>query len=235
MSRGKQPRRPMMIKVSTVKTVNKAVLVAAAVALALGANTAEAFDATNLTMRARAIYIQPANQNGAIVAIGVPSDSIDVQSQWAPDIDFEYAVSDSIGVELLLTIPQTHTITATQTGLGSNIKLGTVTQLPPTLTAKYYLGNDTFRPYVGAGVNFTLFTRDNLSVPTAGALDVRKSSFGGTLQTGFDYRLNERWSLSVDAKKVWMSTSVSLAGTRLSTVTVDPWLWGAGVGYRFGQ
>lgn len=235
MSRGKQPRRLMLIRVGTVKSVKKTIWVAAAVAAALAAGSAQAFDATNLTMRTRAMYIKPVNQNGAIAAIGVPGDTVDVQSQWAPDIDFEYAVSDSFGVALLLTIPQTHTVTATQTGLGNNIRLGTVTQLPPTLTAKYYLGTDTFRPYVGAGVNFTLFTRDNLSVPTVGALDVRKTSFGGALQAGFDYRLNERWSVSVDAKKVWMGTTLSLAGNRLATVTIDPWLWGAGVGYRFGQ
>ena len=224
-----------MLKVNTVNLSNKTPWIAVAVSLALGSTAAHAFDATNLTMRGRAIYIQPANQNGAIAAIGVPSDTIDVQSKLAPDIDFEYAVTEAIGVELLLTIPQTHTVTATQTALGNNVKLGTVTHLPPTLTIKYYLGDDTFRPYVGAGVNLTLYTRDNLSVPTVGALDVRKSSVGGALQAGFDYRLNSRWSLSFDAKKVWMSTSVSLAGNKLATVTIDPWLWGAGVGYRFGQ
>lgn len=218
-----------------MKSVSKILVSSAAVAAALATAQAQAFDATNLTMRARALYIQPADQNGAIPAIGVPGDSIDAQAKFAPDIDFEYDVSESVGVELLLTIPQDHTVTATRTALGNDVKLGTVTHLPPTLTVKYYLGTETFRPYVGAGVNFTLFTRDHLSVPTVGTLDVRKTSFGGALQAGFDYRLNERWSLSLDAKKVWMGTSVSLAGTRLATVTIDPWLWGAGVGYRFGQ
>lgn len=218
-----------------MKSVSKILVASTVAATALVTAPAQAFDATNLTMRARALYIQPADQNGAIPAIGVPGDSIDVQAKFAPDIDFEYAMSESVGVELLLTIPQDHTVTATRTALGNDVKLGTVTHLPPTLTVKYYLGTETFRPYVGAGVNFTLFTRDHLSVPTVGTLDVRKTSFGGALQAGFDYRLNERWSLSLDAKKVWMGTSVSLAGTRLATVTIDPWLWGAGVGYRFGQ
>ena len=218
-----------------MKSVSKILVSSAAVAAALATAQAQAFDATNLTMRARALYIQPADQNGAIPTIGVPGDSIDVQAKFAPDIDFEYDVSESVGVELLLTIPQDHTVTATRTALGNDVKLGTVTHLPPTLTVKYYLGTETFRSYVGAGVNFTLFTRDHLSVPTVGTLDVRKTSFGGALQAGFDYRLYERWSLSLDAKKVWMGTSVSLAGTRLATVTIDPWLWGAGVGYRFGQ
>jgi len=225
----------MQIKAGSVKSLHKALLLTAAVAAALGSNSAQAFDAANLTMRVRAAYLQPVNQNDAIVAFGVPKDSITVQSKLTTDIDLEYAASDALGVELQILIPQHHSVTATQTAQGNDVDLGTVSLLPLSLTAKYYLGTETFRPYVGAGVNYTAFTDNTLAAPGAGSLDLRRSSFGGVLQAGFDYRLNERWSVSVDARKVWVDTSVSSSGTRLTTMTVDPWLWGAGVGYRFGQ
>jgi outer membrane protein len=65
------------------------------------------------------------------------------------------AATPNVGVELLLTYPQKHTATATTTILGNNVPLGTVTHLPPTLTAQYYFLTDSIRPSVGAGLNFT--------------------------------------------------------------------------------
>jgi outer membrane protein len=48
-----------------------------------------------------------------------------------------------------------------------------------------------------------------------------------------DVTLVDKWSLSLDVKKVDISTDVSLNGTKLSTVSVDPYIYGIGVGYRF--
>ncbi len=93
----------------------------------------------------------------------MPKDGIDVEDKWAPDIDFEYALTEHIGLELLLTIPQKHEVIATETALGPEVRLGTVTHLPPTLTAKYYFLTDKVRPYVGAalqaGVDFQVNDR----------------------------------------------------------------------------
>jgi outer membrane protein len=86
--------------------------------------------------------------------------------------------------------------------------LGTISLLPLSLTAKYYLGSETFRPYVGGGFNYTAFTDNTLSAPGAGSMDLRRSGFGGVMQAGFDYRLNERWLVSVDARKVWLDAQV---------------------------
>ena len=235
MRLGKQPRSLIQIKVGRMNSLKNTLRVAAAVATALPYSSAQAFDATNLTMRARAAYLQPVNQNGAIAAFAIPKDSIDVQSKLTADVDLEYAVSDAIGVELQILVPQRHRVTATQSSQGNNIDLGTISLLPLSLTAKYYLGSETFRPYVGGGFNYTAFTDNTLSAPGAGSLDLRRSGFGGVMQAGFDYRLNERWLVSVDARKVWLDTSASAAGTRLTSLTIDPWIWGAGVGYRFGQ
>lgn len=216
-----------------MNVLNRTVLAAALAAVAT--LPAQAFDASRVTARVRAIQIDPADKSDPIGALAVPADKIDVASKWAPDIDFEYAVSERVGIELLLTVPQKHSVIARETALGNNVKLGTVTHLPPTLTAKYYFGTDKLRPYVGAGLNFTWFTHDNLAVAGVGTLDIDKTSFGPALQAGIDMSLDDRWSLSLDAKKAWISTDVSLGGTQLTTVDVDPWIVGFGVGYRFGR
>lgn len=207
----------------------------AAALLGVSSQSANAFDTSALTIRVRAIQIAPANKSDPIAALAVPKDGIEVEKKWAPDIDFEYALTPHVGVELLLTIPQRHEVIAKQTALGPNVKLGTVQHLPPTLTGKYYFLTDKVRPYVGAGLNFTWFTSDKLSVPAAGInkLDIDSTSFGLALQAGVDVALIDKWSLSLDVKKVDISTDVKLNGTKLTTVSVDPYIYGIGVGYRF--
>lgn len=199
-----------------------AAIVTAAISCMASA-TASAFDPGNLTARLRAIYISTSQKStgGAL-----PVDDVHVESKWAPDIDFEYALADHWGLELLLTIPQRHEVRLES----SNTKVGTVDELPPTLTAKYYFLTDMIRPYVGAGLNFTYFTGTDL-LP---GFDVKKTSVGPALQAGLDVGFNENWSLSVDVKKVWMSTDVKLNGARVTTLHIDPWIYGIGAGYRFG-
>jgi outer membrane protein len=206
---------------------------AVATTLACVAGTsANAFDTNNVTVRGRAIYIKPADKSTGIPSLAAPSDAIEVEKKWAPDIDLEYTFSDHVGMELLLTIPQRHDVTLKQSALGTNVDLGTVDHLPPTLTVKYYPLTGAVRPYLGGGLNFTLFTDDDL---LDGALDIKKTSFGPALQAGIDFSLNGNWSLSLDAKKVWISTEVSMGSTKLTTVHVDPLILGVGVGYRFGK
>jgi OOP family OmpA-OmpF porin len=215
--------------------MSKAALGAAVAAvMTAGAPAAQAFDASRVTARVGGIYIVPADNSKPIAALAVPKDAIDVSNEWAPDIDFEYAVTDNIGVELLLTVPRKHKVVAEQTALGPDVRLGSVTHLPPTLTAKYYFATQRIRPYLGAGVNLTWFTRDNLAVPGA-KLDVDDWSVGPALQAGVDVSLNDRWSVSLDAKRAWLRTDVSIAGgAKLTTVKVDPWILGLRFGYRFG-
>ena len=215
-----------------MKSKNALLSGAAVAVLACGSMTSlHAAEANRFTMRFRAIYIDPADESTAIPALAAPQDAIDIESKWAPDIDFEYALTERIGLELLLTIPQRHDVTLKQSALGTNVDLGTVDHLPPTLTAKYYFLTRAVRPYLGAGLNFTYFTDDNL---LNGALDVKRSSFGPALQAGMDIYTGPNWSISVDVKKVWIETDVSMSGVKLTTVNVDPLIYGIGVGYRFG-
>jgi outer membrane protein len=88
---------------------------------------------------------------------------------------------------------------------------------------------------VGVGVNFTIISNVNLAVPKVGTLKLNSTSVGPALQAGFDYKIADHWYLNADVKWAKLSSDVDLVGVgRVSTVHVDPYLFGFGFGYRFG-
>jgi len=180
-------------------------------------------------MRVRGVYLDAAQKSDAIGALGVPSDAIHINNKWLPDVDFEYYFAPNWSAELVLTYPQSQTVTV------SGTDIGTFKHLPPVITAKYgFLPDSDFRPYVGAGLNITLISSVHLAVPGVGALKLDNSSIGPALQAGFDYKVADHWFANFDVKWAKLASDVKLAdGTKVSTVHIDPFLFGAGVGYRF--
>lgn len=200
------------------------------------AGVAHAQSEGNLMMRIRAVNIDPADKSDAIGALAVPGDAIQVSNKTIPEIDFTYFFSKQLAAELILTYPQKHTVRVTQSAAGA-FDAGTFKHLPPTLTLQYhFLPDQVFRPYVGAGVNVTRISAvhlDKLNQITGGNATLSKTSVGAALQAGFDVKVGANVYLNVDVKKVWLDTDLSLNGTKLSTVKVDPILLGIGVGFRF--
>lgn len=182
---------------------------------------AMAQSAGDVVVRVRAVYIDPADKSEAFG--GVAADAITVSSKTIPEVDFSYFFSKNIAAELVLTVPQKHTVKLNGT------ELGTFKHLPPTLSLQYHFAPDaTFRPYVGAGVNFTYISDVKL-----GGLTLSRTSTGLSVQAGFDYALDKNLSLNFDIKKVQLRADVESAGTKLTEVKIDPWLIGVGIGKRF--
>lgn len=192
-------------------------IAAAASALTAGTAFAQSFDGTSPWMvRVRAVNLDSDN-GGAAGNAGVS-----INNKWIPEVDVSYFFTPNIAAELILTYPQKHDVRL------NGSKIGSLKHLPPTLLAQYHFTNmGAFKPYVGAGVNYTRFSDVNI---LDGALTVKKNSFGGALQVGFDYALDKNWSLNFDVKKVFIDTKVSGG---IGKFKVDPWLVGVGVGYRF--
>ncbi|MGC2463159.1 MAG: hypothetical protein WA446_19650, partial [Steroidobacteraceae bacterium] len=69
-------------------------------------------------VRLRGVYLYPANRSDAIPALAVPADAIHVNSRVLPDVDFEYFFTPNWSAELILTYPQTQTVTVEQSALG---------------------------------------------------------------------------------------------------------------------
>jgi len=185
-------------------------------------------------IRLRADYLEMANKSDAYVPLGIPADAIHVNSKWLPDLDFEYFFSSHWSSELVLTYPQTQTVTVEKSALGGPTNIGTFRHLPPMLTLKYnILPESVVRPYVGAGVNITLISSDNLVVPTVGRLDLDHVSVGPALQAGVDWMIAPQWFLNADVKWALLRSDVKFQGTKISEARLDPFLVGVGVGYRF--
>lgn len=179
-------------------------------------------------VRLRGVYLAAAQQSDAITGL-LPANAITINDKWLPDLDIEYFFLPHWSTELVLTYPQTQNVYVEGT------KIGTFKHLPPVLTAKYdFLPGENFQPYVGAGVNITIISDVNLNVPGVSALKLNSTSVGPALQAGFDYKIKDRWYMNLDVKWVLLGSNVYLPGQiRISSVELNPFLIGIGVGYRF--
>ena len=87
----------------------------------------------------------------------------------------------------------------------------------------------SFKPYVGAGINYTRLSSVNLPA----GVDVKRNSFGPVLQVGVDIPVGKNLYLNFDLKKVYSKTDVSLNGAGLGSFKINPLLVGVGLGWRF--
>ena len=182
-------------------------------------------------IRARALGVIPDDSSSPITVIGGEAD---VEEAYTPDLDLTYFFTDNIAAELVFFAYSRHDVKAKNTAVG-DIDLGSLDLLPPTLTAQYhFMPDETFSPYIGAGLTYVLIPNEDSGAATAVRYD--DGVIGFTLQAGLDYFFNDHWCLNFDVKKVWVQVDVEVdaLGTTVKTsVDVDPWLVGIGVGYRF--
>ena len=201
--------------------MNLATLRPIAAALALAALTAPGVAAAQNSpwmIGVRAIGIYP-DDSSTIPGIGV-------DSAWTAELDFTYFFNKNIAVEVIAATAK-HEVTLNGTSLG---KVGV---LPPTITLQYHFTDlGVWKPYIGAGLNYTYFYDTELANNT---LEIGSSSWGGALQAGFDYMLDRQWSLNLDVKYIWMDTEVKTigSGTKIGEVDINPWVIGIGARYRF--
>lgn len=185
-------------------------------------------EAGDWLMRARVLAVAPI-EGGTVSINGAP----EISTAYVPEIDFTYFVTDKIGIELILATAE-HEVQALGTDLG-DVDLGDVMLLPPTLSLQYHpLAGEKFSPYFGVGVNLTFFYSADLPAgSTLGNIDYG-TSLGVSFQAGFDVSINDDWFFNVDAKKLLLGTDVSIAGGAVTAnVDINPWILGAGFGYRF--
>jgi outer membrane protein len=184
-------------------------------------------------VRLRVLNMAPLNHSRAFTALATnfPSNAVELDKKTFPEVDLSYFFNPNWAVELVLTYPQQHDVSLA--GVGD---IGTVTHLPPTLSAQYHypIKNSAFTPYVGLGLNYTRITSANLRVQTMD-LDVTRDSFGLAYGLGCDYKLTDRLSLNLDFKHVNIKTNVKVAANHaiLTNLDVDPNLVSIGIGYRF--
>jgi outer membrane protein len=178
--------------------------------------------AGDVLVRLRAISIIPnASTSQTLTALNVG-----VNNAIVPELDLTYMIRDELGIELILGTSR-HQVTSSLGGLGG------VNVLPPTLLLQYHFNHaGRIRPYLGAGLNYTLFYNNGLS---AGGqpISIRNHSFGPALQAGIDVQVTKTLFVNADIKKIWMHTDASLGGQSLGRLSIDPVIVGLGVGMKF--
>lgn len=212
-------------------------LLSAAAALAAIATPAAA-EQGDWLVRLRGIMVSPNEESGAVLP-AFPTGSVSVDDAIVPELDFTYFFTNNIGAELILaTSPHDISGEGALAGLG---EIADTMALPPTLTFQYHFAPDgAIRPYLGVGVNWTIFysegAKDSL-VTAIGATTVSlDDSFGWAAQAGFDIPISERAFINFDVKYIDIDTTATLnTGGSINTVDVDldPFVFGVGVGMRF--
>lgn len=192
-----------------------------------GASVTEAPSPWQIRLRALGVVTEDSGYVNA-----VPGSGLSYSNTVTPELDISYYFTDNIATELILGT--TYANIEGKGAIGALGNVGKVWLLPPTLTLQYHFTNfGAFKPYVGAGVNYTIFY--NQDVGSADALHV-KNTFGTALQVGFDYMVDQHWGVNFDVKKVFLKPDfdVTVDGAKLTgKADLDPWLIGAGVTYRF--
>jgi len=190
-----------------------------------GANAAEAGD---WMVRAGVSVVAPDDDNGTLQLskLEIPDSDIDVDD--APGFTFtvSYFFTPNIAVELLAAYPFTHDFELEDINLD-----GETDHLPPTLSLQYHFPiNETFKPYVGAGVNWTMFSNEDVDAPIDVSID---DSIGYALQAGVDIQLNENWLLNFDLRYINIEGDVEVEGVDVGTVDINPLVYGVNIGYTF--
>lgn len=227
----------------------KKTLLSTAVATAILAAvplTAMSYEEGDIIVRVGAAQVSPDDDSSSISVQGlggkVPGTGVGVESDTQVGITATYMLNSNWGIELLASTPFEHDITAKGLGAFGVSDIGSVTHLPPTLSAQYFFlgGNGAFQPYAGAGINYTLILDEDLSSQMknnlgASSMDI-DDSIGLSLQAGFDYALNEKWLVNAAVWYMDIDTTATIksdVGKIEVDVDVDPWVYMISLGYKF--
>ena len=162
----------------------------------------------------------------------VSSANVKAKNQLIPEFDISYFFTKNIAAELVLTWPQQVNITA---GPG-NTNVGKISALPPSLLIQYHFTDlGAFKPYVGAGVNYTIFGNRQNFPGLGNSVQVDQNSVGFVAQVGTDYMFDKNWGMNLDLKYATMSTNVTTVqgNNNLGKLTLNPFMPAIGVTYKF--
>jgi outer membrane protein len=201
-------------------------LAIAALALPAMADDQTGGPAGHFQARLRGVGVVPDPSATITIAGANIGGTTKVTDSFVPEADLTYFITDNIGVEAIAAITK-HTASNSVAG-----RIASVWLLPPTITAQYHFDpSGPFRPYVGAGVNYTFFYDAKSPLPNIQF----KNSFGWALQAGMDIPVGDGpYFLNLDVKKLFLNTSIrAMGGAVRASASLDPWIVGAGVGIRF--
>lgn len=169
--------------------VKKSVLALSVAGVMAASQSALAYEKGDIIVRAGAALVEPDESSSPIFietlnlgAAGNAQAGVDNDMQFG--ITGTYMLSNKVGVELLAATPFNHDIAAAGTIAGAG-KIAETTHLPPTLTVNYFFNDpaSAFQPYIGAGVNYTIFFDEDVTptLDNAGTLQALANLAGAGL------------------------------------------------------
>ena len=226
--------------------MKRALLMALVATLAGGSMIAQAYEKGDFVLRLGAVNVDPDSDSSPINLPGVPTLRTEVDDDTQFGIIPMYMVTDHVGIELLAATPFEHDITLN--GKGVNLNAGSTKHLPPTITAQWYPrgGKDGWQPFVGLGVNYTIFfdedtdkELDQALNAILGAENVKldlDNSFGLSAQAGVDIPFAKNWAISLEVWYIDISTNATVStdvGNVKFKTDIDPFVYHIGIAHRF--
>ena len=175
--------------------------------------------------------VSPNDSSTGLSGVG-PTATVGVDDDTQIFANLSYMIKENVAIELLAATPFSHDIKGTGALAGAG-KVGETKQLPPTLSVQYHFKpKASVRPYVGAGINYTIFFSEKTTGALAGTTLSLDDSWGLAVQAGVDVDINKDWFFNADIRYINIeSTATTALGT--AEVTIDPTVISLGVGTRF--
>jgi outer membrane protein len=237
--------------------MKRALTMALAVTLAGGSLLAQAYEEGDWILRAGATTVNPDTKSDNINLPGGLVAEADVDDDTQLGIIPVYMFAPGWAVEVLAATPFEHNIEAKGQGAisGTNLDAGSTKQLPPTVSVQWYprSGQSGWQPYIGAGLNYTVFFDENVDGQLVGLLgsltegavnDADLSlddSFGYALQAGVDIPFDEHWAFNAGVWYIDIDTQAEITAKANGAtaakvkfdVQIDPWVYNVGIAYKF--
>jgi outer membrane protein len=199
-------------------------------------NDVEAKEKGDWIIRAGVTYIDPKSDNGTLVVDPLDFEgTIRVDSATMLTFDGTYMFSDNFGLEVLAALPFKHDISVD--GLG---EVASVKHLPPTVSGVWNFNpSGTWQPYVGLGVNWTIFFDESEKgfLEDNDASLKLSNSLGFAAVFGLDVMLTERMFLNGNIRymDIESDAKITIPGeTDLvvkTTAKIDPWIYAINIGW----
>ena len=152
---------------------------------------ASAYEKGDFIVRVGAVSVEPDDGSDEIYGASgaYPSSGLDlygeVESNTQLGLSFTYMMSSNWGVEVLAATPFKHDIEL-HSGIAGKIlsRAATTKHLPPTISLQWYPmdSSSKLQPYIGLGVNYTLFFEEDMS----SAFDAATSPAGAIADTDLE-------------------------------------------------
>lgn len=217
------------------------------------------YQAGDMVIRGGFTQVNPDNNQAGVLLDGSALPlGLSVNENTQLGLNFVYFYDKNWAIELLAATPFSHDVILHDDGGATNAiygidlngaKLAQVKQLPPTLSALYYFDSTSaFKPYLGLGLNYTVFFDEEFTATpkAAGFSDLNlDASWGYSVQVGSDYQLNDDWHINLSARYIDINTDATfnlendlnvtggLAGKGNAKVDVDPMVYSLLIGYKF--